>query len=200
MIHRWRLFPKYATLIIALVAGLLMVSGTISIYASFRETQEHLFALQIEKAQHAATRIEQYVHDIEHQIGWTALPGMNDGNNPIEQRRIEYLKLMRQAPAITEVAWIDAAGREQLRVSRLAMDKLHSGTDVSMKESFLQASAGKTHYGTVYFRKGTEPYLSISRPASGGGITVAEVNLKFVWEVVSLIKVGKAGLAYVVDS
>jgi len=200
MIRRWRLFPKYATLIIALVVSLLVVSGAISIYASYRETQEHLVALQIEKAQHAATRIEQYILDIEHQLGWTALPGMDDGKNQIEQRRIEYLKLLRQVPAITEVAWIDAGGHEQLHVSRLAMDRLRSGTDVSGSENFVQASAGKTHYGAVYFRKGTEPYMTISRPARGGGVTEAEVNLKFVWEVVSRIKVGKAGLAYVIDS
>ena len=30
-------------------------------------------------------------------------------------------------------------------------------------------------------------------------MTVAEVNLKFIWEVVSQIKVGKAGLAYAID-
>jgi class 3 adenylate cyclase len=42
--------------------------------------------------------------------------------------------------------------------------------------------------------------MTISRPAQGGGVTAAEVNLKFVWDVVSRIKVGKAGLAYVVDA
>ena len=43
--------------------------------------------------------------------------------------------------------------------------------------------------------------MTIARPAgSGGGVTAAEVNLKFVWDVVSRIKIGDAGLAYVVDS
>jgi signal transduction histidine kinase len=44
--------------------------------------------------------------------------------------------------------------------------------------------------------------MTMSRPAggAGGGVTVAEVNLKFVWEVVSRIQIGKAGLAYVVNS
>src|SRR2546423_14974178 len=35
---------------------------------------------------------------------------------------------------------------------------------------------------------------------SSGGDTVAEVNLKFIWDVVSQLSVGKAGYAYVVDS
>ena len=61
MTRRWRLFPKYALLIVALVAGMVLASGAISIYFSHRENQDHLVALQNEKAQGAASRIEQYV-------------------------------------------------------------------------------------------------------------------------------------------
>ena len=202
MIPRWRLFTKYAAFIIALVSAALVASGGVSLYFSYRENQEHLVTLQREKALAAATRIEQYIQDIEHQLGWTALPQVGAGANPVEQRRFEYLKLLRQAPAITEVAWIDASGREQLRVSRLAMDVVGSGTDYAGEARFLEAKGGKTWFSPVYFRKETEPYMTIARPAggAGGGVTVAEVNLKFVWEVVSRIQIGKAGLAYVVNS
>ena len=31
-------------------------------------------------------------------------------------------------------------------------------------------------------------------------MSVAKVNLKFIWDVVSQIKVGKSGVAYVVDA
>ncbi|MEO7334991.1 MAG: ATP-binding protein [Caldimonas sp.] len=199
--RRWRLFPTYALLIIALVGGMLVASGAIGIYFSYRETEAHLVALQVEKAQSAATRIEQYVLDIEHEMSWTALPRTDAGADALEQRRFEYLKLQRQAPIITEVMWIDPQGREQLRVSRLAMDVVGGGTDLSKDPKFIEAAAGKVYYGPVYFRKGTEPYMTISRAAgSGGGVTAAEVNLKFVWDVVSRIKIGVAGLAYVVDS
>ena len=128
MKYRWLLFPKYATLIISLVAGMLVASSVFSILFSYRETQEHLATLQNEKAGGAAARIEQYILDIERQIGWTALPGGDDDRDRMERRRIEYLKLLRQVPAITEVAWIDASGREQLHVSRLTMDRQRSAT------------------------------------------------------------------------
>ncbi|MDQ6639472.1 MAG: GAF domain-containing protein [Pseudomonadota bacterium] len=200
MTRRWRLFPKYALLIITLVGSMLIASGAIGIYFAWRETKAHLVALQEEKAQNAATRIEQYVLDIEHQLSWTALPRADADGDALEQRRIEYLKLQRQAPAITEVVWIDPHGREQLRISRLAMDAIGSGTDLAQEEKFRVASKGSVYYGPVYFRKGTEPYMTIARPAgSGGGVTAAEVNLKFVWDVVSRIKIGSAGIAYVVD-
>ena len=198
--RRWRLFPKYALLIITLVGGMLIASGAIGIWFSYRESVAHLVALQAEKAQSAATRIEQYMLDIEHQLSWTALPHTDSGGDALEQQRIEYLKLLRQVPAITEVAWIDAAGREQLRVSRLAMDSLGSGTDLSREPKFREGAAGRVYYGPVYFRKDTEPYMTISRPAGSGGVTAVEVNLKFVWDVVSRIRIGEAGIAYVIDA
>jgi signal transduction histidine kinase/putative methionine-R-sulfoxide reductase with GAF domain len=201
MTRRWRLFPKYALLIITLVGSMLVASGAIGLYSSWRENKANLIALQDEKAQNAATRIEQYILDIEHQLSWTALPRADADGDALEQRRIEYLKLQRKAPAITEVVWIDPQGREQLRISRLAMDAIGSGIDMSQEEKFRVASKNKTYYGPVYFRKGTEPYMTIAIAAgSGGGVTAAEVNLKFVWDVVSRIKIGATGLAYVVDS
>jgi signal transduction histidine kinase/HAMP domain-containing protein len=198
---RRRLFTKYAAFIIILVSAALLASGGTSLYFSYRENQDHLITLQREKALAAATRIEQYISDIEHQLGWTALLQVTAGGSVVEQRR-EYLKLLRQTPAITEVAWLDASGREQLRVSRLAMDVVGSGEDFAQDPKFREAKGGKTWYSPVYFRKETEPYMTISRPAGGaaGGTTVAEVNLKFVWEVVSRIRIGTAGLAYVVNS
>ena len=130
MTPRWRLFPKYALLIIALVGGMLIASGAISIYFSWRENQGNLIALQVEKAQAAATRIEQYILDIEHQLGWTALPALDVSGNPLEQRRIEYLKLLRQAPgdhrsgldrrrrarAAADLASGDGRGRQRRRL------------------------------------------------------------------------------------
>ncbi len=200
MTERWRLFPKYALLIIALVGATLIASSAIGIYFSWRDNRAALTALQDEKAQAAAARIEQFVLDVEHQIGWTALPYVERDGDALEARRFEFLKLLRQAPAITEAAWLDPAGREQLRISRLAIDSVGRGTDFSADPAFRAAAQGKTYYGPVYFRKETEPYMTIARPAGGGGVTAVEVNLKFVWDVVSRIRIGEQGLAYVVDS
>ena len=200
MTRRFGLFPKYAALIISLVGLLLVGSGAVGLYFSYRENTDSLVALQFEKAQGAATRIEQYVSEIEQQVSWTALPGMDAGADPAEQRRIDYLKLLRQAPAITEAAWIDAQGLEQLRVSRLAMDTVGRGTNHAASPLFQGALAGRVVHSPVSFRKETEPYMSIARRAGpGGGVTLVDVNLKFVWDVVSRIQIGKAGLAYVVD-
>jgi len=201
VIRRGRLFSKYVALFTLLVSGALLVSGVVEIYFSYQENKAALLGLQREKALAAAGKIEQFIKEIERQIGWTTQPLLGPRVTQMDQRRVDYLRLLRQAPAITELSYLDPQGREQLRVSRLAMDVIGGGTEFSREPKFLEAKAGRIFYGPVYFRKESEPYMTI---ALGGGpsagVTVAEVNLKFIWDVVSQIKIGKAGHAYVVDS
>ena len=202
MIWRGSLFRKYAVLFVVLVSGALFTSGALEIYFSYQENKEALVTLQHEKALGAAASIEQFVKEVERQISWTTQPSIVAPAAAMEQRRADYFRLLRQVPAITEVSYLDAQGREQLRVSRLAMDVVGSGTSYANDPRFRDPKAGKTYFSLVYFRKESEPYITIALAGSGStsGVTVAEVNLKFIWDVVSQIKIGKAGHAYVVDS
>jgi signal transduction histidine kinase/HAMP domain-containing protein len=194
-----RLSRKYVIALVALVTGALLASGAVQLYGSYNEAKVALVALQYEKARGAASRIETFVKEIERQLGWTTQPQLVGSAAALDQRRQDSIRLLRQVPPITELSHLDPAGREQLRISRLAMDVVGSQTDYSPDPKFREAKAGRTYFGPVYFRKESEPYMTIAMPQSGGGVTVAEVNLKFIWDVVSQIKVGKAGLAYVVD-
>jgi signal transduction histidine kinase len=193
------LFRKYAAFLVALVGGSLLINALVEMYYSYGESRQALNAVQREKALGAATVIEQFVREIEGQVGWaTGFLPMGSG---LEQRRLDFLRLLRQAPAITEVSYIDADGREQIKTSRLAMDTLASGVDLSGEPRFVNAKANKRYLSPVYFRKESEPYLTFAIAGVGRntGVTVAEVNLKFIGDVVSRIKVGTAGVAYVVD-
>ena len=150
----------------------------------------------------AAARIEQFVQDIERQVRWTTQAAFDDPVAAQEQREIDYLRLLRNVPAIAEISHLDASGKERLRVSRLALDAIGSQEDYSRAPKFLEARAGKTYFSPVYFRNESEPYMTIAVPAGEHGVevTAAEVNLKAIWDVVSRIRIGKAGYAYVVDS
>ncbi len=196
--ERGRLFRKYFLLILGLVCGALLISGATELYFSYQENRAALLSVQREKAIGAAARIEQFVRQIEQQLALAALP---QPGGSIEQRKLEFLKLLRVVPAVTDIAQIDAAGREQLTVSRLAMDAAGGNRDRSQEPAFKNAVAGHAWFSPVYFRKETEPYMTIAvRPAgAAGAVTVAEVNLKFIWDVVTRIKIGKQGKAYVVD-
>ncbi|HUQ24856.1 MAG TPA: ATP-binding protein [Burkholderiales bacterium] len=195
---RGRLFRKYFGLILAFVCGALIVSGGIGLYFSYQENQRALAVLQREKAVAAAARVEEFLFQIEQQLKYAALPQL--GIEGLEQRRIEFLKLLRQADAVTDVAQIDARGREQISESRLKMSEIGTQRDWSQEAAFKNARPGQTWFGPVYFRKETEPYMSIAvRGSRTGPVTVADVNLKFIWEVVQRIRVGEKGKAYVID-
>ena len=196
---RRRLFWKYVAVIVALVTTLLVASGSVELWFSYQESRDALVALQREKAAAAAGRIEAFIREIERQMGWTTLPLLASGAAALEQRRIDFVRLQRQVQPITDLQYLDAEGKEQLRISRLAMDVVGSGTDFASDPRFTQAIARKVYHGPVYFRKESEPYMVVAMVQSGGGVTVAEVNLKFIWDVVTQIKIGKAGRAYVVD-
>src|SRR5258705_6026316 len=149
---RGRLFRRYLALILTLVTGALLASGAISIYFSYQENRSALANLQHEKAIAAASRIEQYIRQIDQQLAYAALPQLDAGD--VELRRLEFLKLLRQAPEVTDIAQVDASGREQIAVSRLGMDVPGSGKDRSQEPAFHNAKRGKPWFGPVYFRKG----------------------------------------------
>ena len=195
-----RLFRKYVALFVAVVCVALLTNGLFEIWFSYQENKQALTRIQREQAEAAAAKIGQFVKDIEGQIGWTTqLPWTASA---LEQRRFDALRLLRQVPAITELAQLDATGKEQLRVSRLAMDAVGVGTDFSKDPKFTEAVAKKVYYGPVYFRRESEPYMTLAMAGArrDAGVSVAEVNLKFIWDVVSQIKVGQKGQAFVVDS
>jgi signal transduction histidine kinase len=195
-----RLFIKYVALFVAVVVFALLSNGIFEVLFYYREHKATLIRIQHEQAEAAAAKIGQFVKEIESQLGWTTQLPWSAGS--IEQRRFDALRLLRQVPAITELAQVDASGKERLRVSRLAMDVLESGLDLSKEPKFTEAVARKVFHGPVYFRRESEPYMTLSSAGTrkDAGVSIAEVNLKLIWDVVSQIKVGERGHAYVVDA
>jgi signal transduction histidine kinase len=197
---RSRLFAKYVALFVAVVGVALASNGMFEVFFYYREHKAALIRIQHEQAEAAAAKISQFIKEIESQLGWTTQLPWSAGS--IEQRRFDALRLLRQVPAITELAQVDSTGKERLRVSRLAMDVVDSGLDLSGDPKFTEAVAHKVYYGPVYFRRESEPYMTLALAGTrkDAGVSIAEVNLKLIWDVVSQIKVGEHGHAYVVGA
>jgi signal transduction histidine kinase/ActR/RegA family two-component response regulator len=197
---RGRLFRKYALPLAGLLSVALIGSGLLSIWFSYREQRTLLVRIQTEQAAAAASKISQFLKEIEGQMGWTTQLAWTTGGT--EQRRLEALRLLRQVPAIAQLTLLDASGREQLKVSRLAMDVIGSQIDRSAEPAFIGAQFNKVFHSPVYFRVQSEPYMAVALAGArrDAGVSIAEVNLKFIWDVVSQIKVGERSYAYVIDA
>jgi hypothetical protein len=131
------LFRKYVALFLAVVCVALLSNGVFEIWFSYQEHKASLIRIQHEQAEAAAAKIGQFIKEIESQVGWTTQLPWSAGT--IEQRRTDGQRLLRQVPAITELAPARSVRQEQLRVSRLAMDVVGSQADLSQDPKFTEA-------------------------------------------------------------
>lgn len=191
----WRL----ALAFLGLVAAVLTVNGSISMWFAYQDATGNAVRIEQEKADAAADRVKQFITELEQQIGWTTRADWS--RVPMDQRRYDFIRLLRQAPAITEATYIDSSGRERLRMSRLEPDVVDGGADRSSDPRFNGARQDRVWFGPVTFRHASEPYMAIGMAHAGQnpGVTIADVNLKLIWEVITAIRVGGTGYAYVTD-
>lgn len=197
---RGRLFRKYVAIFLAVVALALVPKGLLDVWFAYQEQRMLLVRIQSEQAKSAAEKISQFVKEIEGQMAWaTQLPLQEKLDN---EWRFDAVRLLRLVPALTEIAQLDGSGRERYRMSRQAMDVIGSLRDFSRDPVFIEAMANKVYYGPIYFLHQSEPYmtLAVAGAQRDYGVIVGQVNLKFIWDVVSQIKVGDHGQAYVIDS
>src|ERR1700730_4373364 len=105
-----RLFRKYVAMFVAAVCLALVTGGAIDIWFTYYEQKALLVRIQRGEAEFAAARISQFVKEIEGQMAWATLVPWSASMS--EVWRFDAVRLLRQVPAITELAQLNAAGRE----------------------------------------------------------------------------------------
>ena len=196
------LFRRYAAVLMALVGGALVIQGLFEMAFAYRESLQAAAQVQRAEVRAAAGRIEQYLGAIERQVQQVSSLPWDSGLLQLSERRDEYHRAMKLAPAIAEVRNVGADGRERLRVSRSELDEIGAGRDVSRTPEFRRAREKGSWYSPAFFRDGSVPFLTLAVRDAGkvGDVTLAELNLRFVGDVVSRITIGSAGHVYAVDS
>ncbi len=199
-----RLLRRTFLIALVLVSGGLLTSGAVELFFRYRESVAGIWALQREMAQGAAFKIQQFVQDIEKTMRASTQTPDIVAAGLTEAYRFQLSKLLRVTPAITTATVLDPNGRELIRESRVEVTRPEELGDRSSDEAFVQARGGTSFFSPVYFVRQSEPYMRIAvpiEPFAGEviGVLIAEVNLKYIWEVISQIKVGQTGYAYVVS-
>ena len=194
----------YFLISVLLVGGGLTASGLIEIYFRYQESQQHLAHLQREIAAGAAVKIERFVQEIHNTLKGATRSREIAPKGLTTEFRFELEKLLLIAPAITEALALNESGAIQVQASRLRTVLPETKKDLAISPAFLHAKQGKSFFGTVYFVRGSEPYMTIAVPIerfAGDviGVLQAEVNLKYIGDVVTNLTIGKAGYAYVIS-
>jgi adenylate cyclase len=193
------LFQKYFAVVFAAVVVPLLASGASEAWFGYLD-QRHTLSMRLRAEADAATaRIQGFLDGIPSQLNWTVQTPWAEGVD--ERHRFDALLLMRQAPAIAEAILVDGKGVERVHVSRTDPDVEMSGVDHFADPAFTGARASHVWWGPVTLHRGSEPYMAVAvaGPRASAGVTIAQINLKLVWDVISAIHVGEAGQAFILD-
>ena len=201
--HRGRLVRHYFFISVILISAGLITSGLLEIYFRYKESQEQITLLHQEAAAAAAFKIERFIQEIESAMKAAtrsreiALKGLTP------EYKFELEKLLIVARAITDVVAYDRDGIARVEASRLRTIARQAKRELAPQTVIQRVNKGASYFGPVYFVRGSEPYMAIAVPIErfAGeviGVLQVEVNLKYIWDVVSSVRVGKAGYAYLV--
>jgi signal transduction histidine kinase/CheY-like chemotaxis protein len=196
---RRSLLKKYIVSFVAVVVMPLAGYTVVGVWFAAEEHRAALAELQRVQAESTAFRITQFIRQTEDQLRWIAHLSWME-NDP-EQYRMEAVRLLRLAPAISDVTLIDGTGHERLFMSRMSMDRVNTRMDRTRDPHVLAALKSGIHYSPVYFRRDSEPFFTIALAGSRreAGVVLAEINLKYIRDVVARVRIGRQGQAYVVD-
>lgn len=179
----------------------LTVSGVFGLTSNYNAQRRQVEALQQESAANIANRIDAYLEQIEAEMEltvgkWTA---QTEASLPLLLRAL--LTFNRGFETLTLV---DRTGQEIAKVSRYTLFTAQDLGNRATAPDFVAVSQGQRYLGPVSLSQFEEPLVTLAIPVKDVrqdvvGALVAEVNLKFMWDVIAQVKIGTGGYAYVVD-
>lgn len=184
--------------------AILAINGSLNIYFDYRTQQKDISeSLQL-IAEHASDEVDGFINK-KYSIleSATRFVQMND---PKHKQKLVLDKLLGLEPSFRKLAILNSQKQEMARSSRLAEYMAPPLIAKADKDLFAILKAGQKYISRIYIDQTTyEPIVLISVPVTDffgdyQGALIAETNLKFMWDVVADIKVGKHGQAYVIDN
>ena len=181
----------------------ILTSGLIGTYYHLSDIQEQASHLQQEIASSAAYKIEKFIEDIEGSMKAVTLSREIIANGLSPDIDFQLNKLLKLSAPVSEAFAADANGVIYKHVSRVRTIALKSKQSISSTNAFQKAIKGETFHGKVFFVQDSEPYMTITIPIERYvgeiiGVLQAQVNLRFIWDLVSSIQFGGGGYAYIV--
>ena len=192
------LVRRYAGLLWGVTLSLLLLSGMTEMVFGYRESRAAIRALQAALAEGAAREVSLYLDTIVRSVRDVAKLPWNHPDYGPAQRQEEFQRLMHLEPAITELQAFDAQGREQVLVSKREAVRLASLQPLDEPGLLTVSPEAPVRYGMTRHAADLTPLVRIAL-FDGAGATVATVDLRHLGDIVTRLRVGADGQAYIVD-
>ncbi|GEM_PF-629410 len=182
----------------------LLISSGLELYFSYNNQKKQVIAQQQLIAREAANSVKSFIQKKIEILQAAVILGHLTSPNQEEQTLVMD-KLLGLDPSFRKLVLFDINGHEiyrASRISRLLADQLKP-EDAEMIR--IEVQKRKVYISDVYIESSnSEPLMRIAIPlidvmGDYQGYITAEINLKFMWDLVGAMKIGKTGVAFVVD-
>ena len=185
-------------------AFVLLLSSGLQIALNIRTQQAALSSRQQLIARDASKTVSNFIQEKFSSLE-TAVEFANPVSTTSETRKTIMESLLGLHPAFKQFALLDRQGRQLAQVSRTSQILSPQFIEHLQGGVLTQTLSEQRYISPIYIDDATsEPLIVIAIPVTNvlgdvQGILIAEVNLKFMWDLVDQLKVGTTGYAYVVD-
>lgn len=187
-----------------LTLTILLLSSFLELYLSFQSQQQNISKEQNLIAQNAADTVKSFIQEKNSILKTTAdLSSLTTLEQLAQKGTLD--KLLGRESSFRQLIFLDTQNQEKASVSRLSKSMSGKLIDKFDETTISDFKQGKEIISQVYIDPNTsEPMIVITTPVKNifgdfQGTLLAEVNLKFMWDLVSTLKIGKTGQAFVVD-
>jgi signal transduction histidine kinase len=196
-----RLVRHYFFYSLVTISAGLITSGFLEVYFSYQDSWEHFALIQKEIATSTALKIDLFVQEIERTMRAATRSRDIVGEGLTAGYKWELRRLLVNSPSITKAVAFDLNGVKSAEAQRLRRPVDHEKWLSENPAALENSKHRKTYFGPVYFSDGTGPYMNIAVPIErfAGkviGILCAEIDLKYVGQVISNVRVGNRGYVY----
>ncbi len=189
---------------LALSVVILLMSSVLQALSNLATQQEAVAGKLQLFAQEASQPVSSFIQDKFSILGTAARVTNIMQMTPEEQQQVLEGVLGRDQ-AFRQIAVLNLQDQETAKASRLSQLTSGSLVDKLQGEALAQVRQEKQSISNVYVDSYTsEPLVVLTLPVNNvlgdfQGTLVAEINLKFMWDLVDQLKVGETGVVYVVD-
>lgn len=185
-----------------LSVSFLIIASSFQVFIHFQNEQKSISKNQQLIAQKAAGVVANYINKKFIILNTASKFGVSNNS---EQWIDIFETIFAMEPAIRNVEYVDSLGHVKNKMSRLS-DYSKDKNSITNRKGILKILENNSKYfGHVIIDPSTsEPLVVIAVPVKNllkdlRGALVAEIKLKFIWDLIDKLSFGESGIAYVVN-
>jgi GAF domain-containing protein/methyl-accepting chemotaxis protein len=184
----------------------LLVSSGLQLFFNVQAQQAAISSQQMLAAQEASKTVSNFIENnfrsLEAIVKLTDLSKISP-----KQQKATLDSVLGFQPAFRQVILLNSDGNQTAYTARVSQTSYDQFTEQLQKENEILTATekGQKYISPIYIDNSTsEPLILLAVPVTNvlgdfKGSLVAELNLKFIWNLVNQLSIGQSGIAYIVD-